>query len=124
MPALWRPALSARFFFVSALCGFALCGCGTSTRPYGFVEIKVLPGLTIDSWLQLGKDKFKVSADAPTVLHEPVGHQLLKVKDGDIESPVCSFIIRRDKVTTVTLVTAGDELKCQVQDPGPQEASD
>lgn len=116
MSGFLRDALRSPFL-VLILYGLVLGGCSGADE-YGFVEVTVLPGLSVDSLLELGTDRFKVREDAPTVLRESVGKQTLKVKQGDRTTPFCSFTVRRDKVVTITVLTIGGDLKCRVADPG------
>jgi hypothetical protein len=103
-------------------CGlFVLTGC---EEDVGEVAVKVANGFTVPA-LAIGPDKFfgpapenfKAKSDGnPTVLRQPPGPvRLLYDRSGEFMT-ACTFNVRKNRVTTITLRSVGREVKCDVME--------
>ena len=94
-----------------AACGStALAACN---QGMGYVELKTVPASARAS-LYLDSDKVDARA-AVTVLRQPVGTARLQVDGGDGKVLLCHVVVRKNRITTVTVSPLERPPRCQCE---------
>jgi hypothetical protein len=95
-----------------ALALFALAGCNVGGT--GYVEIKVVPTTARLPTLYLDADTVEAK-NRVTVLRQPVGTAKLQVDAGEGKVLLCQVVVRKDRITTVTLSPLERPPRCQCE---------
>ena len=106
----------ARAVAACALTALAACNQGM-----GYVELKTVPTGARAS-LYLDSDKIDAKS-AVTVLRQPVGTARLQVDGGDGKVLVCHVVVRKNRITTVTVSPLERPPRCQCERVGGTEAA-
>jgi hypothetical protein len=100
------PALGATL----ALVGLASCNADGGV---GYVEIKTVPAATPVA-LYLDTLKLEPVRNGMAVLQQKVGTAKLQVDaDGGQFAVLCNIVVQKNRITSVTVSTAGRQLRCQ-----------
>jgi hypothetical protein len=80
----------------------------------GYVEIKTVPSTSApQSALYLDSIKLAPLRKGSTILRQPVGTLRLQTEGFAGFSPLCEIVVRRDRITTVTLSVLERPPRCQ-----------
>lgn len=105
-----KPGLS---ILLAAGVGLASCDWQGET---GFVEVKksfaILPAGDI---LILNSATLDLSARSSLVVKQPTGTASIQLKHGETSRKICDFAIRKNRVVTVSLISASASFRCSVQ---------
>ena len=94
-----------------AACGLlALTAC--NQRDTGYVELKSVPASARLSALYLDADKVDAKS-AVTVLRQPVGTARLQIDGGDGKVLLCHVVVKKNRITTVTVSALERPPRCQ-----------
>lgn len=97
---------------VVAACGLtALAACN---QGMGYIELKTVPVSARAPALYLDSDKVDAKA-AVTVLRQPVGTARLQVDGGDGKVLLCHVVVKKNRITTVTVSPLERPPRCQCE---------
>ena len=96
-----------------AACGLlALTAC--NQRGTGYVELKSVPASARLAALYLDADKVDAKG-AVTVLRQPVGTARLQIDGGDGKILLCHVVVKKNRITTVTVSPLERPPRCQCE---------
>lgn len=100
---------AARMVSVLALAA-ALAGC----NDVGYVELKAVPATLRGPVLYLDSERVERPRDGIAVLRQGVGSRRLQAESGSGEmSVLCEIVVRKDRITTVTVSMLERPPRCQ-----------
>jgi len=105
---------------VSALIvGAVLAACKPS-GDIGYVEIKTVPVVAVTQVpLYLDQEKLAPIKKGSAILREPVGTLKLEAHGFDgTPAPICDIVVRKDRITTVTVSVLQRPPRCQCRYKG------
>ena len=104
-----------------AACGLlALAGC--NQRDTGYVELKSVPASARLAALYLDTDKVDAKG-AVTLLRQPVGTARLQIDGGDGKVLLCQVVVKKNRITTVTVSALERPPRCQCERTGSTDAA-
>lgn len=109
---------------IAALVGAAIVACRPSSE-VGYVEIKTVPLTQLASTaLYLNSTKLDPIKKGSTVLRQPVGTLKLQA-DGfaGTMTDLCSIVVRKDRITSVTISVLDRPPRCQCRYNNPDASS-
>ena len=95
-----------------AFAALALAGCNQAGM--GYVEVKTVPGSARVPALYLDADKIEAKSGT-TVLRQPVGTARLQVEGNDGRVMICQVVVRKNRITTVTVSSLERPPRCQCE---------
>ena len=99
-----------RAAWLAALCLPVLAACDQGGA-IGYVELRTVPG---SARVPLYLDAEKIDArQGVTVLRQPVGMAKLQVDGGDGRLMICQVVVRKNRITTVTISLLERPPRCQ-----------
>ena len=101
----------------TALCGTLLlsaCEVGGST---GYVELRTVPSSARISTLYIDADKVDAKSGT-TVLRQRVGTAKLQTDGGDGKVLLCQVVVKKNRITTVTISPLERPPRCQCERTG------
>jgi hypothetical protein len=108
-----RSALPVLFAGSCILAGVSGCGWQDET---GFVEIKKAVSFTGADLLMLNSTEIANLAQKDhLIIQQPVGAASLQLKRGENSQKLCDFVIKKNRVVTVTLTYVNASMRCAVQ---------
>jgi len=99
----------------------ALGGCGRDGNT-GYVEIKTVPATARAPSLYIDADKVDVLKSGTTVLRQPVGTAKLQVEGEGGKLTLCQVVVRKNRITTVTVSALDRPPRCQCGRTGTGDA--
>ena len=107
---------------VCALCGVLLVAAGC--KDFGYVELKTVPatgrGGTV---LYIDNERLEPPRDGVAVLRQPVGTRKLQAEPRTGQpSLLCEVVIKKDRITTVTVSTLERPPRCMCARPSGSDA--
>jgi len=100
------------FRVAAALGGLLLLGaCEQGT---GYVELKTVPASARPQALYLDADKVDAKGGV-TVLRQPVGTAKLQIDGGDGKLLLCQVVVRKNRITTITVSPLERPPRCQCE---------
>jgi hypothetical protein len=110
-----RP-LPVRSLMVGA--GLLLAGC----RDIGYVEVRTVPAATRLPALYLDQERIEPPREGVAVLRQNVGTRRLQIESGGQFMPLCEVVVRKDRITTVTISALERPPRCQCARPSGPDA--
>jgi hypothetical protein len=106
------PVRRLRIFSAALLLLSTLWGC--SPRDTGYVEIRTVPTATQTAALYLDKVKLDPLKNGTAVLRQPIGTAQLATQSGGGQiSVLCDVVVRKNRITTVTISLLERPPRCQ-----------
>jgi len=94
------------------LASLALTGC--NPQGTGFVELKTVPASARLPALYLDSDKVDAKPGV-TMLRQPVGTAKLQAEGGDGKVLLCQVVVKKNRITTVTVSPLERPPRCQCE---------
>jgi hypothetical protein len=109
----------SRVFVGACLLAMALGGC-MPTGEVGYVEIKTVPvAQSTQTALYLDTTKVAPIKKGSAVLRQPVGIVKLQADSlGGQIAPICNVVVKKNRITTVTVSVLERPLRCQCRNGG------
>lgn len=105
----------------AAVALLALAGCGRDNNA-GYVEIKTVPATARVPSLYIDADKVDALKSGTTVLRQPVGTAKLQVDADGGKLTLCQVVVRKNRITTVTISSLDRPPRCQCGRTGTGDA--
>jgi hypothetical protein len=123
MGAPWRCCARRSIFMAAGVAGLVLAGC--LPDDVGYVEIKTVPVAAIPTAaLYLDQVKLEPLKNGIAVLRQSVGTAKLAVDgNGGRPTALCDIVVRKNRITSVTLSVLDRPPHCQCRNIGPADAS-
>jgi hypothetical protein len=102
--------MRARLLGALALLALAACGRDGNT---GYVEIKTVPASARAPALYIDADKVDPPRGGVAVLRQPVGTAKLQVDGEGGKLTLCQVVVRKNRITTVTVSALDRPPRCQ-----------
>jgi hypothetical protein len=99
----------------------ALAGCVRDGNT-GYVEIKTVPASARAPSLYIDADKVDALKSGTTVLRQPVGTAKLQVEGESGKLTLCQVVVRKNRITTVTVSSLDRPPRCQCGRSGAGDA--
>ena len=116
-----RAAALACAASLAAVTALAITACSRDGN-MGYVEIKTVPSTVRAQNLYLDADKVDTSRGGTLVLRQPVGTAALQV-DGDTgRVTLCRVVVRKNRITSLTISALDRPPRCQCGRSGPNDA--
>jgi hypothetical protein len=106
---------------LGAVALLALAGCGRDGNT-GYVEIKTVPASARAPSLYIDADKVDALKSGTTVLRQPVGTAKLQVDGESGKLTLCQVVVRKNRITTVTVSSLDRPPRCQCGRTGTGDA--
>jgi len=87
---------------------------GACEQGIGYVELKTVPATAHPQALYLDADKVDAKG-AVTVLRQPVGTAKLQIDGGDGKLLLCQVVVRKNRITTITVSPLERPPRCQCE---------
>lgn len=101
------------------LAGLAALTLGACERGSGYVEIKIVPSAARTPRLLLDSTRLEPIKDGQTILTATVGtHKLQMEWIGGENTVLCEVVVRKDRITTLTLSVLNRPPRCQCRHSG------
>jgi hypothetical protein len=113
-----RPMRAAALGAVGLL---ALAGCGRDGNT-GYVEIKTVPASARAPSLYIDADKVDPPRNGVAVLRQPVGTAKVQVEGEGGKLTLCQVVVRKNRITTVTVSALDRPPRCQCGRSGAGDA--
>jgi hypothetical protein len=97
---------------LGAVALLALAGCGRDGNT-GYVEIKTVPASARAPSLYIDADRVDGLKSGTTVLRQPVGTAKLQVDGEGGKLTLCQVVVRKNRITTVTVSALDRPPRCQ-----------
>jgi len=110
---MFRPGIVAPTLLLLASCNQA----GT-----GYIELKMVPGTARLPALYLEADRLEAKPGV-TVLRQPVGTARLQADGGDGKVLLCHVVVKKNRITTVTVSPLERPPRCQCERPSGTEGA-
>jgi len=105
----------------AALAVLALAGCSREGNQ-GYVEIKTVPSNARVSGLYIDADKVDAARSGTMVLRQPVGTAKLQVDADGGKITLCQVVVRKNRITSVTVSALDRPPRCQCGRTGTGDA--
>jgi hypothetical protein len=106
---------------LAAVALVALAGCGRDGNT-GYVEIKTIPSSARAPALYIDADKIEPVKSGVAVLRQPVGTAKLQVEAEGGKVTLCQVVVRKNRITTVTISALDRPPRCQCGRTGTNDA--
>ena len=106
---------------LGAVALLALAGCMRDGNT-GYVEIKTVPASARAPSLYIDADKVDALRSGTTVLRQPVGTAKLQVESESGKLTLCQVVVRKNRITTVTVSALDRPPRCQCGRTGTGDA--
>ena len=106
---------------LGAVALLALAGCVRDGNT-GYVEIKTVPASARAPSLYIDADKVDALKSGTTVLRQPVGTAKLQVEGESGKLTLCQVVVRKNRITTVTVSALDRPPRCQCGRTGTGDA--
>jgi hypothetical protein len=116
--------MDARRYVFLCLVGLSfdmLAAC--TPKDVGYVEIKTVPVATPTTTLYLDTLKFEPPKNGSAVLRQQVGTAKLSAQANGQMAVLCDIVVRKNRITTVTLSLLERPPRCQCRNTAVSEAS-
>jgi hypothetical protein len=101
-----------RAALAGALALLALAGCGREGNT-GYLELKTVPSSARVPALYIDADKVDPPRSGTAVLRQPVGTAKLQIDGEGGRVTLCQFVVRKNRITTVTISALDRPPRCQ-----------
>ena len=105
----------------AALALLALAGCVRESST-GYVEIKTVPSSARAPALYIDADKVEPVKSGVAVLRQPVGTAKLQIEGEGGKLTLCQVVVRKNRITTVTISALDRPPRCQCGRTGSGDA--
>src|ERR1700710_2348908 len=102
-----------------AIGALALAGCNQDGT--GDVELKTVPVTARAPALYLDADRLETKSGT-TLLRQPIGTAKLQVEGGEGRVMICQVVVRKNRITTVTVSSLDRPPRCQCERTGGGDA--